>query len=384
MKPKVVISSFPIRNKGYFEWIYTGLQILEQEGKVEIAHEGHAIDRFLRQHPRVYGKFESKFPELSKYLFPVDQFSMFGRLELNDKKVRFAYDATDSPFTYALAHLELAEVYFKMQCPIQIEQRGFPLSTQVRIPYHPAVLGQTFKIRPCMSTGPITNTLNLKRNLEALELNAKRAVANKEIRMFASFGGDRGPKPWVVEDAPPAPHNYQNEKSIVTSLEDIVQHPNEKRAEIVRILRSWQKADVDARIWSSNDPAIQGDALSWSDYLNTVARSVFNVNVSGFRRSIPFRVLDSFQVGCGILSDNLGTRWYQDFDPEIELQEYGELGYESASNVNWEVTAKRLLGIYESIDLKENRSRAILEMFEKKWHPRALAIYFIDELTKVA
>jgi len=379
MKPKVIIKSMPIRNRGYFEWLYTGLQILEQEDKIETIHEGSSWDCFLRKHPRVYGKLNQYFPDLSQLIFPVDHFSMFGVVELAGKQARFAYDVTDSPFTYALAQLELCDVYFKTQCPVLFESEGYPLSNTIRIPYHPSVLTHQNRIRPAMSTGPITSTFDLKRNLKLLEHCRSIPASAKRLKIFASFGGDKGPPPWEFADSAPAPHNYHNERSIVTLYGEKIQHPNEKRAEVVRILRKWGKADVDGRIWSSKDPEVQGDALPWNHYLATVAESVFNINVSGFRRSLPFRFLDSFQVGCGIATDTIGTRWYRPFDKEIEVVEFGDLGYESKSNTHWEKIAENLETLYNSIELKDNRSDAIREMFATKWHPKRLAEYFIEE-----
>lgn len=378
MKPKVIISTLPIRNRGYFEWLYTGLQILHEKGEIELTHEGCSWDLFLRKHPRVYGRINQHFPDLAKMMFPVDHFSMFGRVESGGKSTRFAYDVTDSPFTYALAHLELVDTYFKTQCPVTIEAEGYPLSETIRVPYHPFVVAQKHKIVPAMSTGPITSTFNLKRNLALLASYASIPVKTKRIRIFASFGGDRGPAPWKIEDEAPAPHNAHNERSIVSIYGERIQHPNVKRAEIVRLLRSWNKPDIDARIWNSKDASIQGDALEWSEYLKTVSESVFNVNVSGFRRSLPFRFLDSFQVGCGIATDTLGTKWYRQFDKEIECVEYGDLGYEAKENVDLAQIESKLKVIYQSADLRKNHASEIRNMFSMKWHPQALASYFVS------
>jgi hypothetical protein len=379
MRPIVTISTMPIRNRGYFEWLYTGLQLLEQQGKIELRHEGSGLDLFLRRHPRLWGKFDQSFPQASMMLFPVDHFAMAGRVEMGGRSMRFAYDVTDSPFTYALAHLERSDLYFKTQCPVSFEAEGYPLSSTVRVPYHPEVLLLQERIRPAMSTGAITSTLDLKRNLKVLETNRSIPAEKKRLRIFASFGGDRGPPSWKENDSFPAPHNYHNERTIVTRYGEAIQHPNEKRAELVRILRRWGVPDVDGRIWSSKDPEIQGDALEWNVYLKTVAASVFNINVSGFRRSLPFRFLDSFQVGCGIATDTIGTRWYQPFDSDLEVVEIGDLGYEAKDSIDWTVVENRLRKIYDAIDLDRNRSDEIRQLFATKWHPRCLATYFVQQ-----
>ena len=290
---KVVFTCFPMRNRGYFEWFYTGLQILEQQNRLSISHEGGSMDRFFRRHPRVFGKLLEKYPDSFGMLAPVDYFALAGRYERGGKVVTFAYDVTDAPFNYALAWLERSDLYFKMQCPSEWHEAGFPLSTTVRVPYHPEVLRSKARIRPMMSTGGITSTLNLARNLQVLEADRQRIAAQKKLRMFASFGSDRGPGPWKDGELPPAPHNYHNERSLIGELGGRIGHPNEKRGELVRRLRGWNKEEVDARIWNSRDPSIQGDALAWSDYLVRVSESVFNVNISGFRRSAPFRIIDT-------------------------------------------------------------------------------------------
>lgn len=288
----------------------------------------------------------------------------------------FAYDVTDSPFTFALAHLEMVDVYFKTQCPIHFDPEGYPLSSEVRVPYHPDVLSFRTQIVPAMSTGPITNTLNLDRNLKALARNASYVSETKNMRIFASFGGDKGPPAWNREDFVTAPHNYMNERTIMRRYPEI-QHPNEKRAQMVRILRNMRKPDVDARIWNTKDPEIQGNVLEWSDYLRAVGCSIWNINVAGFRRSLPFRFLDSFQVGCGIATDSIGTKWYREFERDVEVVEFGELGYETAENTRWDLIRSRMESIYESTRLDRPNSREIRQLFEEKWHPKRLAEYFL-------
>lgn len=349
---------------------------------IELAHEGAREDLFLRNHPRVYGKLMSYFPGLADLLSPVDHFTLTGYYENGGKVANFAYDVTDSPFTYALAHLEKCDIYFKTQFPHSFDELGFSLSSDIRVGYHPYVLDSKDKLRPAMSTGPITNTLNLKRNLSQLAGNAAYLSGSKRYKMFASFGGDRGPSPWKKRELPTAPHNYLGEKDIMSRFPEIT-HPNEKRARLVSILKGWKKSDVDVRIWNTSDPSIQGAPLKWSDYLARVGETVWNINVSGFRRSLPFRFLDSFQVGCGIVTDNLGVKWYRPFDPEFEVTEFGELGYEIESNVNWKSVEIRLRNIYEKTDLSQERARAVRDSFENKWQPMRLGEYFIAECENV-
>jgi len=374
--PVVTITRFPIRNRGYFEWVYTGLQILKESGEIELRHEGEKADLFLRKHPRVYGKIGQYAPGLANLLSPSDHFSMTGRIELGGKMMTFAYDVTDSPFTYALAHLEMVDLYFKTQCPISFDPSGYELSSEIRVPYHPDVLNFQEKIKPAMSTGPITSTLNLKRNLAVLAENKLKSSHEKTTRIFASFGGDKGPAPWSRETFNTTPHNYMNERAILNRYPEI-QHPNEKRARVVKILREMNSDAIDARIWNTKDAFIQGDAFKWNDYLQAVGRSVWNINVSGFRRSLPFRFLDSFQVGCGIATDTIGTRWYEPFDNEIEVVEFGDLGYETAENTNWEAIQSRLVQIHDRAAIEESKALEIRELFDRKWHPRRLGEYFV-------
>ncbi|MDD4347867.1 MAG: hypothetical protein PHF70_02070 [Opitutales bacterium] len=380
---KIVFTCFPMRNRGYFEWLYTGLQILEQRSVLALSHEGGSLDRFFRGHPRVFGKLLDRFPDSMGMLAPVDYFALAGRYERGGKSVTFAYDVTDAPFNYALAWLECADLYFKMQCPSDWDEAGFPLSTTVRVPYHPEVLRSRHKIRPTMSTGGITSTLNLKRNLGVLASDRQRIASRKDIRIFASFGSDRGPGPWEADRLPPAPHNFHNERSLVGLLGSGVGHPNEKRGELVRRLRSWNKADVDARIWNSRDPSIQGDAFEWNDYLVKVSESVFNVNISGFRRSAPFRIIDTLRMGSMVATDNLAVRWYRPFDPDLEVHPFGELGYEAGDRVNWTVAEHELSRLYDLADSRRNCGPDVLACFDEKWHPERLASYFVEECEKV-
>ena len=60
----------------------------------------------------------------------------------------------------------------------------------------------------------------------------------------------------------------------------------------------------------------------------------YNVNVSGFRLSIPARFIDSFMVGTGVITDKLNAKWYKPFGPEVI--ETVRMSYMLNKDVDWD------------------------------------------------
>src|SRR5665213_2797285 len=293
-KPIVALTSMPPRSHNYFDWLITGLGILHETGEIDLRFEDHAWDKLLRAHPKVMGGAWRISQGLVDFLSPIDNVCLTARVDNGGKAANFAMDVADAPFNYAMGLLEAADLYFKCQCPTRFEREGFPLNKKLRIPYHPDVFTFQNKIRPAMLGRPLGSGTNLRKNLRVL--NAWEAACNpaKDIRIFASFASDRTVAPRTPHDHLPAPHNYQSENTLLARWGSQIHHPNLKRDRIVEILRKMDKPDVDARIWKSNNPVIGGKMLTEAEYEQTLGRSIFNVNISGLRRSLPFRFMDTF------------------------------------------------------------------------------------------
>jgi hypothetical protein len=380
MKPSIEITFLPSRYQGYFDWFLTGLGMLQQRGELELSVRQPAWQKALRL--RIFGKLPLPLlmPSIYDSLCPIDYYCLTGRLRVRDRLMNFVLDISDSPFTFAPALLETADLYFKCQCPARFESSGFPLNSQVRIPYHPDVFGFAHKIRPAMFGRPLAYTTNLARNTTVLKKWDADGACQKSIRIFASFGSDRYPKPYSRESAPPAPYNYESEAILLARWGDAVHHPNHKRGRIVGLLRALNKPDISARLFNSSNADNVGPRLSEQEYQRSLQQAAVNVNISGFRRSLPYRFIDTFLTGGMVATDTLAVRWYKPFESGVEVTELGDLGYEPECKVKWPEVQARLLEIYETAkDCGGANANAVRDQYLKKWSPPAFAAHFLQE-----
>ncbi len=382
-KPAVVISSMPPRTQSYFDWLITGLGILQEEGRATLRFEDRWWNRALRAHPKVMAAAWRMGDDFVEFVSPMDAVCLTGRVEVGDKVVSFAMDVADAPFNFALGHLEAADLYFKCQCPKSFEPEGYSLNRHLRIPYHPEVFRLKHKIRPGMLGRPLAVGTDLKKNLRVLRQWEAAANPRKDVRIFASFAHDRGVKPRTSRDRLPSAFNYESENSLIKRWGGQIHHPNRKRERIVEMLRRMEKPDVNARIWKTENAAVGGPMLSEDEYRAMVGRSAVVVNVSGLRRSLPFRFMDAFICGAAVATDTVGTRWPQPWEMGTEIFEIGDLGYELDEEVDWKAVGKRFQEIYERNGQGGEHYKAVQDLYRKKWAPQVYAKYVVDECLQV-
>ena len=152
-----------------------------------------------------------------------------------------------------------------------------------------------------------------------------------------------------------------------------ISHPNEKRAKAADIISKIDNCD--ARVISSRnaESAIVENTdliVPLSEFCKHVARFKWNLNISGYRMSIPNRFIESFMVGTGIITDKLAVKWYRSFEQEVV--ETSPMGYLPMDKVDWKQFKKDLE------DLPQINPNQVLESFERKWSPKAVAQYIID------
>ncbi len=380
MKPSIEITYIPLRFQALFDWLLTGLGILEQQGMLQLEIREPFWQELLRS--RVFGKhpWPRLMPVFYDRMSPTDYFCMTGRLRVKDRVMNFAVDVTDSPYNFGLGLLETVDLYFKCQCPTTFEAQGFPLNSQVRVPYHPDVFTFARKIRPAMLGRPLARSTSLKRNLRVLQQWESDLCSTKHTRIFASFGSDGAPVPFTSQSALPAPHEYEDESAQLARWGDAVHHPNLKRGRVVEILRSFGKTDVSACLFRSSNPDIVGPKLNESQYQSRLRQAAVNVNISGYRRSLPFRFMDTFLSGGMVVTDTLAVRWHAPFDMGVEVTEFGDLGYEPESRVDWAAVKDRLLGIYDAQEGQNSANvKAIRDAYNRKWAPLAFARHFLSQ-----
>lgn len=381
-RPKVTLFTLPPRKFAYYDWLLTGLGVLHEQGVIELEYSGRWWDRLFRCHPKVMRGIHRLSPDLVDLLSPVDSVCLTGRFEIGGRVVNFAVDSADSPFVFAPALLETADLYFKLQCPKTIEPEGFPINKNIRAPYHPDVFTFQHKIRPGMLGRPLSHSPSLRRNLAVLKSWENSRSSQKDVRIFASFGTIDHPPARTPLTPLPAAYNYFSEPSLLARYPGLIHHPNQKRARIVRLLREMNKPDIDARLWRTKDPSLFGSFLDETEYHTYLGRSAWNANISGFRRSIPYRLCDTILTGGTMITDTLAVRWHEPFE-SFEVAEIGDIGYELEEDVNWDSVRNALEKIYSLGPQSKDTAQAIRDAYERKWSPPAFARYFIAECEKV-
>ena len=110
------------------------------------------------------------------------------------------------------------------------------------------------------------------------------------------------------------------------------------------------------------------------DFCEHISHFKYNLNISGYRLSIPNRFIESFMVGTAIVTDKLAVRWYKPFDAEVF--ETVEMGYLSDNKVDWGRFQ------FDIEHLQKVDKRDVCKAFDEKWEPSKVASYMIDELLK--
>lgn len=368
-KPHITLNDIHFTGMEYFDWLATGLHLLAEQGTIDFTLNTTATTRPFLLHPRALAAAYRLAPGLMTALGRGWNTLISGTLQQGGKTVRFAFDAGDSPYFFLTDLLIETDVYFKCQCPAEFDPQGFAMSSGARMPWHPDVLYYQHKIRPAMLGRPLSRRLHLRENLRVLADWQARGLATKDLTFFAYFGTDKG----VGFKGP--------EGAVQLRFGSKVGHPNPKRGVLVEGLRSRYGASADARIIATEVEARRGAKLSDATFSAQAARSWHNLNVSGYRRSLPFRFCDSFLLRACVPTDSLGVRWYQPLQEGVEYIDLGPMGYEPEDAVDWPRIWSRLDQLAsESTQQRTERAEAIAQRFAQLWHPRAFASYVVSTL----
>lgn len=388
MIPIVVITDIS-RRTSYYQWFIYGLMLLEKEGIIKLRIRTPLIQRLyfddlLYNFIRIWKRMRTPKPENKL-------FSLFhGYVEYNGKVKTFCIDSADSPYMFYGKYLKEVDTYFKLQCPIEIEKDGFRLGN-VTMPYVdnecynqedngkikakrklcPDVWDNRDKIKPLLV--PIRK---MGRNCSFKILDAcyknlmiARGVSQTQKAM-CYFGDAKGPVP--SEDLTNVDLDW--EADIMALYKNELNHPNEKRAKIAEILKSLGRG-YDARIINpsnsdgNKDNQNESLVIPFEEFSKHVAKFQYNINVSGYRMSIPGRFMDSFVCGTAIATDNLHVKWYAPFDNEVV--EIGEMGYLPDNEVDYPSIKERLSA------LPDVSRDCVIEKYEKYWAPNKCAEYIV-------
>lgn len=371
----------------YFQWFLLGLYQLEEKRKINLKFRLPFASFLLT---KTSNDFISRVADKLKRMTESDSYNMDGYIVYseNGKKIKstFSIDSADAPFLFDKKKLDNFDVYFKMQCPLDFDDSGFWLTEHILIPWldHEHVdksLKLTDrglrnqieinkdKIKPLM-VGPrrLARGNSYKKLKDGYNNYIKEQTNKKTKNIMCYFGNALGPK---VEENPIPDFDWEGD--IMGYFMNDISHPNEKRAKVADIV--YKMDNCDARVISGKnaDSKIvehKDLIIPLEKFCEHIAQFRWNVNVSGYRMSIPNRFIESFMVGTGIITDKLSVKWYKPFNEEV--YETVPMGYLPMKQVDWETFE------FDMKHLPCLDSEKVVEAFEDKWSPMTVAQYIID------
>ena len=378
----------------YYKYFLYGFMLLEKQGKLELDFNAGLATNISARLPGnnlFINSIHHILWELFKHLDKRRSFNnLKGFLKTDTgKTIYFAIDELDAPYLFSQEDLDNVDVYFKMQCPKNIDTPGFELIPGITIPWmthekdgNCRKLFSNFneyknKIFPLM-IGPRNLAPGL--SFDSLDAGFKRYLSSQKLKKFKKlmcyFGNARGPKPIVASKK-----NYDanNESHLMGKYIKFLHHPNEKRSIVANMIRNFSPKNLyDARIISQNESDSNNNKdnknliVPLNNFCEFIAQFQYNLNISGYKLSIPNRFIESFISDTAIVTDKLFVKWYKPFSKEVI--QLPPMGYLPKDDINWgniENQLKRLPDIPKGTVQKE---------FTRKWSPEIVAQYMIDIL----
>ena len=383
--PTVVITKITPNWRPFQIFIF-GLYELERLGEIKLKFRCDwffRISTILPDLPHLGGIMH----QLALF-FLEDTYMMEGYIKQNGTRHAFCIDCADSPSGYDGKLLKIVKTYFKMQCPKEIDiEKGFRLTDDVYTPYYDyqhidkklkvKQLGERLplninrecinKIKPCVigfrRLADGNSYVALRNGWENYRKGALKQAHKKAMCYYGNAFG-------------PGTHEYTlmdwNAEGNTQSRFPQLNHPNEKRAQVAKIIQSLG-TEYDARLINSGTmekPQIDASQVIPIDkFCAHISDFQYNYTVSGIRMSIPNRFMESFIVGTAIITDKLAVKWYLPFDEEVV--ETVEMGYLPLNQVDWKKAKEDL------VNLPNISKDTVLAQYEKKWAPIPVARYLV-------
>ena len=385
----VTITQLPVDSFSYFQWFLLGLNELEREGKLKLKYKVSILDRFAllwNNSKWVAGVLRRLF----YYIDKVPRYNLIGEIESDGNKRSFTMDCKDSPFIFTEKLLQECDVYFKFQCPKQIEESGFEIMPSVRVPYMDIgfeknegenamyarkVSSEVYRLRNKIYPGMIgprrlawgCRFKDMKR--QYLKYIESQSVA-KEKKHMAYFGSTDA----VKGSNKQTNYDLDWEPDLIAFLKKYnSSHPNEKRAKAVELINGMGE-NYDGRLIHelvNGREVVHRDLIvPLVDFCDFIGQFEYNLNISGYRLSIPNRFIESFISGTAILTDKLQVKWYKPF--ENEVIETVEMGYLPHDDVDWDKFKE------DMANLPAVNKDDILKAYNEKWSPKAFAKYVVN------
>lgn len=375
----------------YFQYFIFGLHKLETLNFIKLKFRCGLLYR-LSKINTFNGRLNSilfKMINLTNVRINKRAYCLEGYVLFNKTKKSFCIDCADSPFLLDLDLLKSKDIYFKMNCPKDINFKGFTLTNNIFIKYcytsqdnemkdisEVDFQNNVRKIYPLMQgfrkLGRNNSYSELKKGYDNYKESASR---DKSKKLMCYFGNSLGPK--KAEDFKIIDLN--NEGVLLAYYGAAISHPNEKRAIVAEIINKLGE-QYEARIINNSNSDAGGQKtnkdliIPIEKFCNHISNFEYNMNIAGYRNSIPNRFIESFIVGTGIVTDKLFVKWYLPFDKEVV--ELNEMGYLPKDQINWD-------NVEDSLKmLPDLQKEYVLDQFNTKWAPEKVAKYIIDTIRK--
>ncbi len=385
----VTINQLPVDAFSYYQWFLLGLNELEKEGKLKLKYEVSLLDRFAllwNNSKWVAGVLR----RLIYKMYKVPRYNLIGEIECDGEKKSFTMDCKDSPFIFAEKLLKGCDFYFKLQCPKSIDKEGFEIISSVRIPYMDVEFGENQGENAIYSRKVSTEVYRLRDKIfpgmigprrlawgcrykamkkQYLKYLESQAVSREKILM-AYFGSTNAVKAGNKETG----LDLDWEPDMISLLKKYnSSHPNEKRAKAVSLINELGD-QYDGRLIhelvNGKEVVHHENVVPLVDFCDFIARFDYNLNISGYRMSIPNRFIESFISGTAIITDKLRVKWYKPFGSEV--YETVEMGYLPNDDVDWDRFKEDIKNL-PPVDKDE-----VLKAYNEKWSPTAFAKYVVN------
>ena len=388
---KIVIKQLPRWN--YFKYFLLGFYELQEQKNIKLSFKANIFVNIASKTNnivliKILRKIYYKFFRVSNY------YNLKGNIILNNgEKKKFVIDSADAPFLINSKDLEECDLYFKMQCPKELNNKGFELAPDIIIPWsdHEKIKNSNarklcynfeknkYKIKPLMiGTRKLAEGISYKRLKRGLDNYIKSRNIKKDKKLMCYFGDSKGPVPVNVSKKE---LDVDQESELLGYFGDKIQQPNEKRGKAANIISNIEpKEKYDARVINNGNSDTLKEATNKNliipieEFCNHVAQFQYNLNISGYRMSIPNRFIESFISGTGIVTDKLSIKWYKPFGKEVF--ETVPMGYLRDEKVDWKKFEEDIK------NLPEISKEEVIKNFEEKYSPIVVCKYIIDELKK--
>lgn len=371
----------------YFQYFILGLYELEKQNNIKLKFRCGLLYRLSkintfngRLNGRLFNELYSIYAQRNKHAYCLEGYILF-----NNTKKTFCIDCADSPFLFDLDLLKSKDSYFRVNCPKDLNFKGFPLTSNTLIKYcyassHNGIkdisevdfYDNVKKVKPLMQgfrkLGRNNSYAELKRGYDNYKASA---TVKKTKKLMCYFGNSLGPK--KAEEIKTLDLNHEG--VLLAYFGSAINHPNEKRAVVAKIINNLGDK-YDARIINEGHSDAGGIKTNRDlivpieKFCDHISNFEYNMNISGYRNSIPNRFIESFIVGTGIVTDKLFVKWYLPFDEEVV--ELNEMGYLPQDQIDWNDVERNLAM------LPDLSKEYVLNQFNSKWAPEKVAKYIVD------